>query len=127
MKGGRAKYDIEICFYLLQKNEEKDTPERPILVKSIDYDISLFLDKNIAFKYKLYGLLAPGIRNKTQIEYVELRSYKSTDNDISVDEMTEEEMMRAAATMSMEEELSVDYTYLLEYGSYYAGNYIYKC
>lgn len=69
MKGGKASYDIEIVFHTLIKQGKENGQDlyRSIRLTSIDYDISLLMDRSLAFKYKLLELLPSGIRNKIKI------------------------------------------------------------
>lgn len=108
MKGGRATYYIEIVFHMLIKQGKENGQDlyRSVIVRSFDYDISLFMER-IAFKYKLLELLAPGIRNRTNIDYVDLVGYNESTKDIQSSQ-------------------PINYTYLLEYASIYAGRYIYE-
>ena len=108
MNGGKASYYIEIVFHTLIKQGKENGQDlyRSVIVRSYDYDISLLMDRSLAFKYKLLELLAPGIRNRTKIDSVYLVGYNDSTKDIHSSQ-------------------PINYTYLLEYASYYAGRYIY--
>ena len=109
MKGGTATYNIEIIFHMLLNQGEKYGIElfRPVFIRSFDYDISLLMDRSLAFKYKLLELLAPGIRNRTKIDSVYLVGYNESTKDIHSSK-------------------PINYTYLLNYQSWGAGKYIYN-